>query len=63
MNRVAGRGQSVHVDYDLKASAQQRDAGDESKKGPSESFTNWAWSTGQGHYDWMDSHVPFATLD
>lgn len=24
------------------------------------SGSNWAWAGGNGHYDWMDSHTPFA---
>lgn len=23
----------------------------------------WAWTAASGHYDWMDSHGPFASLD
>jgi hypothetical protein len=23
----------------------------------------WAWAAPGGHYDWMDSHGPFATID
>jgi hypothetical protein len=23
----------------------------------------WAWTAANGHYDWMDSHGPFAGLD
>jgi hypothetical protein len=23
----------------------------------------WAWAASGGHYDWMDSHGPFATID
>lgn len=25
--------------------------------------TNWAWAATTGHYDWMDSHTPFADYD
>lgn len=25
--------------------------------------TNWAWAATTGHYDWMDSHTPFAHYD
>ncbi|AJG22586.1 hypothetical protein [Cupriavidus basilensis] len=24
---------------------------------------NWAWEATTGHYDWMDSHTPFAHYD
>lgn len=24
---------------------------------------NWAWAATAGHYDWMDSHTPFAHYD
>ena len=23
----------------------------------------WAWTAASGHYDWMDSHGPFVSLD
>ncbi|AGW94375.1 hypothetical protein N234_30502 [Ralstonia pickettii DTP0602] len=30
---------------------------------PSPRQTNWAWATTTEHYDWMDSHTPFAHYD
>ena len=31
--------------------------------GVAQSRPNWAWTGGTRHYDWMDSHGPFAGLD
>jgi hypothetical protein len=28
-----------------------------------ESVANWAWSPASSHYDWMDAHSPFASID
>jgi hypothetical protein len=36
---------------------------DKSSKAGPRLGSNWAWENPQGHYDWMDSHAPFASLD
>jgi hypothetical protein len=36
---------------------------DKSDKVRSRPVSNWAWENPQGHYDWMDSQAPFASLD
>ncbi|WP_153041172.1 hypothetical protein [Paraburkholderia monticola] len=28
-----------------------------------ESVAHWAWSPASSHYDWMDLHSPFASID
>ncbi|SIT44375.1 hypothetical protein BN2476_390041 [Paraburkholderia piptadeniae] len=48
---------------DLECSEQQHGDGAETHGAPMHSRANWAWAGATEHYDWMDSHGPFATLD
>ncbi|WP_226797822.1 hypothetical protein [Cupriavidus necator] len=44
---LAGQNRSEHGDRDQ----------------PSPKRANWAWAAASAHYDWMDSHAPFAHFD
>lgn len=37
--------------------------GETRKNGAHQRQQRWAWTAASGHYDWMDSHGPFASLD
>ncbi|MGF6638248.1 hypothetical protein OKW38_000175 [Paraburkholderia sp. MM5496-R1] len=63
MNHGANGRQPLHAEHDVKERMQVGRSHDESRKVASHPVSNWAWATAHGHYDWMDSHVPFASLD
>ncbi|MEM5389162.1 hypothetical protein VSR68_37255 [Paraburkholderia phymatum] len=48
---------------DLERSEQQHGDGVDAHGAPTQSRANWAWTGATEHYDWMDSHGPFANLD
>ncbi|SEK09673.1 hypothetical protein [Paraburkholderia diazotrophica] len=48
---------------ELERSEQQRVDEAGNNGAPTHSRANWAWTGTTEHYDWMDSHGPFAGLD
>jgi hypothetical protein len=64
MNSGANRRQPRDADHGVSGNLQDgRSHDEESRKGASHPRSNWAWATALSHYDWMDSHAPFAGLD
>jgi hypothetical protein len=48
---------------ELERGEQQHGDGTGRHVAPTHSRANWAWTGATEHYDWMDSHGPFASLD
>jgi hypothetical protein len=63
MNHKADKRQALRDDDHMNGDVQNGDRGDISYNATPHAVLNWAWVTTQGHYDWMDSHAPFASLD
>ncbi|MEM5439511.1 hypothetical protein [Paraburkholderia diazotrophica] len=47
----------------LERSEQQHGDGAGGHGAPTHSRANWAWTGAMEHFDWMDSHGPFSSLD
>jgi hypothetical protein len=56
-------GQPVRAGHDAKEGMRDCRVGEENSKISSHSLSNWAWATERGHYDWMDLHTLFVSLD
>jgi hypothetical protein len=63
MNFGANDRQAQHAERDVNTHVQDGRVGGEPRKAASHPAANWAWATAHRHYDWMDSHTPFASLD
>lgn len=56
-------GNNLLADCDENKHRQDARVDSERGKAASHPASNWAWATAQRNYDWMDLHVPFASLD
>lgn len=67
MNIAANRRQTekdpLHADLEANRQGQTGHPDDGDARLAPSPASNWAWGTPHGHYDWMDAHAPFASLD
>ncbi|WP_368718245.1 hypothetical protein [Paraburkholderia sp. BR10954] len=63
MNHGTKRIQPLDAGRNTNEHRQNGAMGDDSREDAAQAAQNWAWSNAQGHYDWMDSHTPSASID
>jgi hypothetical protein len=63
MNHEANKRQSPRANHHMHGDVQNGDQRNGSHEVTPNPVLNWAWAATQSHYDWMDSHAPFASVD